>query len=883
MMKKSVNTKSYPQDKKLFQSNIWFKTVLEASVDGLHILDLEGNLIAWSPSFLEMLGYTETEAKALSVFDWDIHFSPEQIKHNMAKLHIGDAKELQSVHRSKDGKVFDVEISIKIFEIEGEKYLFATSRDITKRKEIENNILREKEKTQNYLDIVDVMILVLDKHKNVELINRKGCEILGYAYDEIIGKNFIEHFIPERFRPEITQVGDALLNPSLSPKELHENLILTKNGEERLIAWRNKPLCDEDGNHIGILTSGEDITDRRKREAELKSHQILLKTIINEMPDIFILKDEAGNFVLCNQTLANFYNTTPEAMIGKCDEDFGIPKEMSDSFKENVISVIKSGETQVVYENSIDANTGEIHHFRSTKKPITTENGNSNVIIIAQDLTPLMKAQEQIAQNEQRLSEVLEATHEAIWDWNIETGEVKHNTQWYTLLGFEETDLNDNINLFITQIYPDDKQKVIDRLQNVLEGVEERYASEHRMVRKDGEIMWVHDRGKIVQYNENGKPLRMVGSFSNITKRKTAENEIIRLSQVVSQNPYPTVITDVNGFIQYVNKVCLDISGYTEEELLYQKMSIFRSGHHDNSFYEKLWKTIKKDKTIWRGVLIDRIKDGTTKDCLSTIFPLFDENNKLTHFVSIKEDVTERNIKDRLFLMQTRQAQMGEMIAMIAHQWRQPLAIINAIVTRNIFHEALQEVENTALINDLQQIELQSLHLSQTISDFRNFFKPDKEMEVIFMDQIIDRALQLVDHSIKNHHITLSVENRCQYHVQTYANEVLQVIITLIKNSIDAFVERQTQNPTIHISLECEYEEGIISVADNAGGIAKEILEKIFLPYFTTKENKEGTGLGLYMTKMVIEEHCGGTILAETDHTTMTKFIIKLPLCKDPA
>lgn len=152
---------------------------------------------------------------------------------------------------NKDGEVFGI---LGIYE------------DVTLRKEMELSLEKEKNTAQDYLDIVGVMILVLDIDNTVQLINRRGCEIIGYGVNEVIGKNWMENFVPERFRKEVNVVSDTLINPQQSTITYFENPVLTKDGQERMIAWTNTPLFDKERNIIGFLTSGQDITDRRIAE-----------------------------------------------------------------------------------------------------------------------------------------------------------------------------------------------------------------------------------------------------------------------------------------------------------------------------------------------------------------------------------------------------------------------------------------------------------------------------------------------------------------------------------------------------------------------------------------------------------------------------------------
>jgi PAS domain S-box-containing protein len=249
----------------------------------------------------------------------------------------------------------------------------------------------------------------------------------------------------------------------------------------------------------------------------------LLRTVIDQMPDVFVLKDAQGNFLLCNQTVAKLYNTTPDNMIGKDDGDFGVPKDMTDFFRENVLSIMARGETEVVYEDSRDAVTGEVRHFRSIKTPIKDPQGNNQIIVTAQDITDLIEARNKAEQSEKRLRYVLEATGEGIWDWDIESGVVTNNTAWCRMFGFSENEIEHSIDVLSARLLDEDKDEVMQALQDCLSGKVETYYHEHRMRRLDGEVIWVQDRGQVVERAADGRPLRMVGSASNISARKRAE------------------------------------------------------------------------------------------------------------------------------------------------------------------------------------------------------------------------------------------------------------------------------------------------------------------------------------------------------------------------
>ncbi|MDD2829735.1 MAG: CHASE domain-containing protein [Sulfuricurvum sp.] len=250
-----------------------------------------------------------------------------------------------------------------------------------------------------------------------------------------------------------------------------------------------------------------------------------------------------------------------------------------------------------------------------------------------------------------------------------------------------------------------------------------------------------------------------------------------------------------------------------------------------------------------------------------------DDRNKL---VMLAKDITERIEKDKLFKMQTRQAQMGEMISMIAHQWRQPLAIINAMTAQMRLRGLMNGDEGSPEQENLQKIEQQCIHLSQTITDYRDFFRPDKPNEMFSLSTLIKHALDLIDHTLKNQGIETEVISLREQRLVSYRNEVLQVLIALLKNSIDAFEENGITHGKITVTIDQEENYSTVAIRDNAGGIIPEAIKKIFVPYFTTKNKEYGTGLGLYMSKVIIEEHCKG-LLQVMSKGMETTFSIKLP------
>ena len=251
----------------------------------------------------------------------------------------------------------------------------------------------------------------------------------------------------------------------------------------------------------------------------------------------------------------------------------------------------------------------------------------------------------------------------------------------------------------------------------------------------------------------------------------------------------------------------------------------------------------------------------------------------------IDEEVKKNREKDQHILQQSRLAQMGEMISMIAHQWRQPLGSISAVAATIKLKTSLnrfdystlegQEASKQFIQESMSKIESYVQFLTHTIDDFRNFFKPNKQKESVTLLRLVNRTLEIIGKALEINGITLKVETHANQEIFTYANEVTQVILNILKNAEDVIKERETKNAQILITIDKDDEWQTISIEDNAGGIPKSILPHIFEPYFSTKSEKNGTGLGLYMSRTIIEEHCNGALEAKNT-ANGALFIIKL-------
>ncbi len=398
--------------------------------------------------------------------------------------------------------------------------------------------------------------------------------------------------------------------------------------------------------------------------------------------------------------------------------------------------------------------------------------------------------------------------------------------------------------------------------------------------------------------------------------------DAIESSNIVSK-------TDINGIITFVNDEFCKISGYTREELIGQNHNIVRHPDVPASNFKRLWDTILQKK-IFKSTVMNRAKDGSTFFVNTTIIPILDENGDIEEFIAIRYDVTkevnlkialekkekelealnrtlERRValqtrklyelnknlekrvreevrkneeKQKMLFWQSRFASLGQMMANIAHQWRQPLTELTL---------ALFNMKRAALKRDDEQVEdiydeAKSMiqNMSQTIEDFINFFRPDKPKEPFEIAKSLEESMQILQKTLEKEHIEIDMSIDTSLKAVGVSNELSQVIINLLQNAKDAFIENGIRERRISLKVSREGDFARIVVSDNAGGIEESALERIFEPYFTTKHTAKGTGLGLFMSKMIIEKGLFGSIEAKNCGDGAC-FVIEIPLAEETA
>lgn len=334
------------------------------------------------------------------------------------------------------------------------------------------------------------------------------------------------------------------------------------------------------------------------------------------------------------------------------------------------------------------------------------------------------------------------------------------------------------------------------------------------------------------------------------------------------------IIVDMDGIVRIVNPAAGLLFNRKPEELTGRAPSIplaeGESIEHAIDCGENGTRVaeIRTVRTDWEGqqFFLVYLRDITARKRMEEQLHLkqlqLEELNR-TLEKRVHEEVEKNREKEHLLILQNRQAAMGEMIGNIAHQWRQPLTSISLLI-QDLgecfdYGDLSREYLDATISNAMNVIQ----HMSQTIDDFRNFFKQDKDRHAFSVSQVIRRTLSFMETSLRYANVTVHIETDEDIVLRGFPNELSQVLLNIFGNAKDIFTERKAVNPELRIHAFREGDRTVITVADNGGGINEEIIDRIFDPYFSHRKLETSTGIGLYMAKTIIEKNMGGRLSAD--------------------
>ena len=354
---------------------------------------------------------------------------------------------------------------------------------------------------------------------------------------------------------------------------------------------------------------------------------------------------------------------------------------------------------------------------------------------------------------------------------------------------------------------------------------------------------------------------------NNEVKRKTKElMQEKEYSDIITQiNTNAIIAIDNNYNVLTFNKSAQEMFGFEAFEMLHQNsLKKIIPEKYQQQHDVGLSSFLKSGKLKNKSMVFEL--EGKHKD--GTLFPIkisFGTKTQNNHKIVVAniQNITKDKEKDNLIIHQSRIAAMGEMIGNIAHQWRQPLSSISTLSTGAKLRLMNNLITEDEIKDTFHKINNQTQHLSKTIDDFRDFFNKSNKKETFNINDIIDKSITLIEASYKSNNINIFIKRKnIKALIKGNSSELSQVLLNILNNAKDILLEKNIDKKVVLIKIKIKENQVILNINDNAGGIPQDIKMKIFDPYFTTKHQSQGTGIGLFMSKQIIEKHFNGTLIA---------------------
>ncbi len=479
----------------------------------------------------------------------------------------------------------------------------------------------------------------------------------------------------------------------------------------------------------------------------------------------------------------------------------------------------------------------------------------------------LEKSKKQLQESEEHKRQLLDSLKDGIYQCepHIEGVFTWVNQACAEIFGYKSTE--EMIGTKVRDIYvdPNDRMTLIEKLER--DGICLNFACNCK--KKNGDFLYTERTTNIIK-DEKGKSICIEGIIRDITERRRAEEQIYMLSQAIEQSSCGILVTDEKGIIEYVNPKFSQITGYTFEEAIGENPRILKSGKQSPEIYKEMWETITSGNE-WRGEFYNRKKNGKFYWEYISISPITNDKGVVTNFIGIKENITRlKRIEDELRISH-QMSSIGRLSASVFHEILNPVNIISGH-TQLLLMQA-EKGSNTE--KDLQSIQCEINRIVNITDNLLKFSqKEDVKTEEVEVNDLLENVLTLIKPELdlkRIKHITKFEKNLPD--VLAHGSELREAFLKLITNSIEAMPDGGTL--TVKTQVKRNFVE--ISFEDTGCGIAKKNIDRIFEPFFSTKKEIKGVGLGLSSSYAIIEGY-GGRISVESEEGKGTMFVIDLPV-----
>lgn len=409
------------------------------------------------------------------------------------------------------------------------------------------------------------IVSITDASGTITFVNDKFVEISGYSESELLGHN--HRLLKSGIHP--AEFYQAMWDTLVSGKTWHGEVCnRRKNGTLYWVRATIIPQLDENGLSLRYISIRTDVSELKQTQVLAQRNQLLLRNVIDTIPDLIFLKDKDGHYLGCNAAFERYFGAPEAHIVGKTDFNF-VDESTAIFFRQQDTLMLASGQPRM-NEETITYPDGHQVSIEMVKSPYHYGDDAPGVIGIGHDVTERKKQLQALHESDERWTFAVEGTGDGVWEWDMLNGKMLRSRINDLLLGYQENELPPTADAWVMCIHPDDLTPNADRLLSYLSGVSNNYVSEIRLRCKDGRYKWLLCRGTVVERDAEGKAIRMIGIHSDIDERKLAERQLALLGEMMENTAQPVFLIDVEeGYrLSYVNHAACQHWGASQAELL---------------------------------------------------------------------------------------------------------------------------------------------------------------------------------------------------------------------------------------------------------------------------------------------------------------------------
>jgi len=734
-------------------------------------------------------------------------------------------------------------------------------------------LARERELLATTLRSIGDGVISTDTRSRVLSINHTAEQLTGWPEEEALGRRLDEvfHIVNEQTRELCENPVQKVIKSGHMVGLANDTVLIARDGTERALADSGAPVRAADGTILGVVLVFRDVTERKRAQEALRQseerYRLLFENIANAVAIYRAEKDGADFvFVEFNKAGEKIEKISRDQVLGRSVLDV-FPGVRDFGLFEVFQRVWRTGLTEEfplkIYrdERIVGWRHNVVHKLPS-----------GEVVAVYSDETERKRSEEALKESEERFRILAEGAFEGLVI-SREGIILDANRTYCEMTGYE---LRDLVGKKVKDYVAPEFQEIA--LTHILSGSEELYGS--AVAHKSGRAIPVEVKGKAIPY---GGGAARIAALRDVTARRKAEEAQKRLSTAIEQAAEGMVITDPHGTIQYVNPALERITGYTRDEIVGQNPRLFKSGAHDQAFYEQMWNTITGG-AIWSGRLLNRAKDGRLYHEEATISPVRDALGKITNFVAVKRDITEHIELSRQLLQAQKMEAVGTLAGGVAHDFNNLLQVVLGYTELILTDEQLPSAHK----DDLTRINKAAKNGADLVQRLLTFSrKTETKPKPLNLNHRISQVEKLLSRTIPKMIRIETILAKDLKVINADPTQMEQVLMNLVVNARDAMPEGgKIVIQTADALLDEAYARThlgarpgpyvLLTVSDTGKGMDKETRDHIFEPFFTTKGVGEGTGLGLATVYGIVKQH-SGHIMCYSEPDKGTTFKLYFP------